>query len=132
MYELTVTTEFCAAHAITMASKPEPIHGHNFRVWLTVSGDRLDADGLLCDFHAIEEALARTIEPLHNADLNSTPPFDRLNPTAEHIAKHIAQSVERELGQRLAAGVWLSACTVSEAPHCKATYKPTPPILDSP
>jgi len=127
MYELTVTSEFCAAHAITIAGVPETVHGHNFKVSLRLAGETLDADGLLCNFHALDAALNQTLGPFHNADLNATPPFDRLNPTAEHIARFIAQSVATKIAPILPPGAFVRSCTVTEAPRCAATYSPPTP-----
>jgi 6-pyruvoyltetrahydropterin/6-carboxytetrahydropterin synthase len=118
MYELSVEREFCAAHAITINGRREPTHGHNWRVTLVVQGDQLDSNGLLCDFHVLERQLDEVIGPLNNADLNRIPPFDRVNPTAEHVVKHIAEAV----GPRLPKRVKLAKASVTEAPGCTATY----------
>lgn len=126
MYELEVQGEFCAAHAIVIAGAREPVHGHNWRVTLTVTGPTLDAHGLLCDFHAVEAALAETTRPFANADLNATPPFDRVNPTAEAVARHVAEGVASRLAGLLPSGARVSACRVTEAPGCAATYRPGP------
>ena len=126
MYELTVHAEFCAAHAIVMQGNREPTHGHNWRVTLTLSGEALDADGLLCDFHAVEAALAGVTAPFQNADLNTTPPFDRVNPTAEHVARHIVEATQHALASTLPPGTRVAACRVTEAPGCAATYRPRP------
>lgn len=120
MYELTLRAEFCAAHAIVMGGEREPVHGHNWRVTVTVIGPEVDGDGLLVDFHDLERELARVIAPLHNADLNATPPFDRVNPTAEQVARHIGESVVA----RLPAGVELLRAAVTEAPNCEAAWRP--------
>lgn len=125
MYHLSVETEFCAAHAITIGGAREATHGHNWRVTLTVSGPTLDADGLLCDFHAVEAALRDTTAPFHNADLNTTAPFDRLNPTAEHVARHIAERVQASMAAMLPPGAGVASCRVTEAPRCAATYTRT-------
>lgn len=122
MYELTVQAEFCAAHAIVMGGKREPVHGHNWGVTLTLCGPTLDADGLLCDFHAVASALGAVIAPFQNADLNTTPPFDRTNPTAEHVARHIAAATQCALGGVLPEGTAVASCRVTEAPGCSATY----------
>jgi 6-pyruvoyltetrahydropterin/6-carboxytetrahydropterin synthase len=119
-YELTLRTEFCAAHAIVMNGEREPVHGHNWRVTVVVGGDELDEDGLLCDFHAIERELARIVAPFQNADLNATAPFDEINPTAERVAQHIGESIARTLP----AGVELVRASVTEAPGCEAAYVP--------
>jgi len=120
MFELTIRTEFCAAHAIVIRGVREPVHGHNWRVTLTVAGDQLDDDGLLCDFHELERALAEIVAPFQNADLNNTAPFHELNPTAEHIAQHIGES----MAKTLTGGVHVQCASVTEAPGCEATWKP--------
>ncbi|MEM7516161.1 MAG: 6-carboxytetrahydropterin synthase, partial [Planctomycetota bacterium] len=87
----------------------------------------LDGDGLLLDFHALEADLAALIEPLHNRNLNETPPFDDLNPTAEHVAGHLG----RELAARLPEGVHLVGLSVTEAVGCQATWRPPAPGRES-
>lgn len=117
MFELGVQREFCAAHAIVMAGRRETSHGHNWRVTLVVRGEQLDADGLLCDFHEVEKILDRVLAPLRDANLNETPPFDALNPTAEHVAKHIADAVSAQMQ----GPARVHRVTVTEAPGCAAT-----------
>ncbi len=121
MYSLEVETEFSAAHAIVLHGVREVVHGHNWHVQCEVEGPVLDPEGLLCDFHALESALAKVTAPFRNADLNMVPPFDAVNPTAEHVAKHIAE----ELIARLPNGVRLACVRVTEAPRCVAVYRPT-------
>jgi 6-pyruvoyltetrahydropterin/6-carboxytetrahydropterin synthase len=118
MYELTVEREFCAAHAITINGHREPVHGHNWRVRVIVIGGELDSNGLLCDFHVIERELDGIIKAFDNNDLNATPPFDRLNPTAEHVARHIAQRLQPKMPRNIT----LKGATVTEAPGCSATF----------
>ena len=120
MFELTVETEFCAAHAIEIAGQCEAMHGHNWHVTATVAAPSLDDDGLVCDFHELERQLRSIIAPLENTDLNTTPPFDNMNPTAEHVALHIG----RELAATLPTHVQLQSVSVTEAPRCRATYRP--------
>lgn len=120
MYELTVERIFSAAHAIVIAGRREPVHGHDWRVRVTVAGPDLDDDLLLCDFHALERSLDRVIEPFRSADFNATPPFDRVNPTAEAIARHIGDAMAADLP----AGVHLAAVALTEAPGCEAIYRP--------
>lgn len=119
VYELSVETTFAAAHAITMGGTREPTHGHNWHVTLVVTGDSLDADGLLCDFHLIERELRAITGAWHNRNLNETPPFDRLNPTAELVARHIALT----MSPKLPRGVRVESVRVTEAPGCAAVYR---------
>ena len=93
MFELSIERRFSAAHAIVIGGERETTHGHDWRVTLVVSGAVLDDEGLLCDFHALEQALDAVLAPFHNNDLNATPPFDELNPTAENVARHIGRAM---------------------------------------
>jgi 6-pyruvoyltetrahydropterin/6-carboxytetrahydropterin synthase len=122
MFQLSVEHEFCAAHAIVIGGRREPRHGHNWRVTLTVAGESLDPEGLICDFHAVERALRETVAPFQNRDLNEVPPFDRSNPTAEMVARHIAERTGELLAPVLPRGVGVASCRVTEAPGCAATY----------
>ncbi len=119
VFELTIQREFCAAHAIVIRGLREPVHGHNWRVSLTVRGPKLDDDGLLCDFHSLERDLDDILGPFDNQDLNATPPFDRINPTAERVAEHVAKSMR----SRLPEGVAIASVSVTEAPGCLATIR---------
>jgi 6-pyruvoyltetrahydropterin/6-carboxytetrahydropterin synthase len=123
MFELTIDAEFCAAHALSIAGVREPVHGHNWRVTVTVAGPTLDADGLLCDFHTVQGALDSILEPLHNADLNALAAFARVNPTAENVAQHIATRLSDALDEPLAPHARVAAVRVTEAPGCAATYR---------
>ncbi len=116
MFELTVERDFLATHAITIAGVPEAPHKHRWRVAVVVRGDDLHADGLLCDFHEIERAIDAVIDPFRDGDLNETPPLNRLNPTAENLAKHIAELLE------VPNGIQLRCVSVTEAPGCVATW----------
>jgi 6-pyruvoyl-tetrahydropterin synthase len=122
MFELSVQTQFAAAHAITIAGAREPIHGHNWHVTVVVSGPTLDSDGLLCDFHTVESALRTICEQYHNRNLNDTKPFTTINPTAENVAVQIGEILVSELGEALAPHARIDRVTVTEAPGCAATY----------
>ncbi len=127
MYEITVNAEFCAAHAIEMAGAREKTHGHNWGVSVTLAGPSLDRDGLLCDFHTIETSLHDILARYHNANLNEVEPFDRLNPTAEHVASYLFESLDEALESLGASEVRLQSVAVTEAPGCVAVYRPSKP-----
>lgn len=126
MYEISVQTEFAAAHALVIAGEREPIHGHNWHVTVTIAGPALDADGLLCDFHAVERALGAIVARMNNANLDDVPPFagGALNPSAENVARVIADELKRGLAGTLAGGARVASVRVTEAPGCAATYRP--------
>lgn len=129
MFEITVEREFCAAHAIVIGGVREPVHGHNFRLAVSVAGPTLDHEGLLLDFHALERAVDEIIKPFHNADMNAIAPFDRagnVNPTAEEIARHIGTRVRDLLPSLAGSGrpLRLAAVRLTEAPGCAVIWRP--------
>lgn len=122
VYELSIETEFCAAHAILIGGVREAVHGHNFRVTVVVGGPELNGEGLLCDFHAVQAALHPIISRLNNTNLNEIEPFDRVNPTAERIAWHIGEALKAKIGPTLPPGVGVRSVRVTESPGCAAVY----------
>lgn len=123
MYEISVEAEFAAAHALSVAGAREPIHGHNWKVTVVVSGKTLDGDGLLCDFHTIEDVLRSITDQYHNRNLNDIEPFDRINPSAENVARAFGEVLVSRIGESLAPHARLDRVTVTEAPGCSATYR---------
>jgi 6-pyruvoyltetrahydropterin/6-carboxytetrahydropterin synthase len=130
MYELGVQAVFSAAHAIRIRGEREPLHGHDWLVRAVVRGKELDAEGLLCDFHAVESALREVLAPFRNTNLNTQPPFADSgrkgakpeNPTAECVARVIADRLVACLRGKLPPGVSLARVSVTEAPGCEAVY----------
>jgi 6-pyruvoyltetrahydropterin/6-carboxytetrahydropterin synthase len=124
MYEISVRTEFSAAHALSISGIREPIHGHNWHVTVVIAGRQLDPDGLLCDFHTVEDVLAEITEPLDNNDLNRSELLAGINPSAENLARRIAEELGSSLNAALAPHAWIDSVSVTEAPGCCATYRP--------
>ena len=122
MFTIQVTHEFCAAHTLSILGSHEPIHGHNFKTTAYIAGQTLDDDGLLCDFHTVQAQLIEICTPFTNNNLNETPPFDTINPTAENIAKHIADELADRLDSSLAPHAKVHSVSITEAPNCLATY----------
>lgn len=121
IWRLTVRSEFCAAHALRhYEGKCEHIHGHNFAVEVVVQGAVLDPKvEFLLDFKILKTELKAVANLLDHKDLNTTPPFDVLNPTSENLARFIWQSLAPRLAPH---AVTLHAVTVSEKSAQSATY----------
>jgi 6-pyruvoyltetrahydropterin/6-carboxytetrahydropterin synthase len=119
-YRLRVGTRFEAAHHLTSyRGRPEPPHGHSWRVEAELAAAELDAEGMAYDFVALQGALGEVAARLDHRDINSVAPFDRTSPTTEQIASWFFS----ELKSRLPAAP-LVAVTVWEGPDCAATYRP--------
>lgn len=118
-FEINSTRTFAAAHQLRLpGGSIEPLHGHNWRVKVTVSSSQLDALGTVMDFHELERRVDEVVQPLHNRHLNELEPFTReLNPSAENVAFHIARSLS------LPAHVRLERVEVWETDENSAVYR---------
>lgn len=98
MFEVSVEQTFAAAHALRgYKGKCENVHGHNYRVRVTIEGPELNSIGLLVDFVEIKRILRGALEYLDHRMVNDLPPFDKLNPTAENMAKYFCEKVQSGL-----------------------------------
>ena len=89
MFEVSVEQTFAAGHALRdYKGKCENVHGHNYRVRVTIAGEQLDAAGLLVDFVDIKRLMGGAIEYLDHRFINDLEPFDKINPSAENSAKN--------------------------------------------
>jgi 6-pyruvoyltetrahydropterin/6-carboxytetrahydropterin synthase len=85
-----------------------------------VEGDSLAPDTeLLLDFSLLKKDLEAVLETLDHKDLNITPPFDRINPSSENLARHIFRALAPLVAAR---GVRLHSLTVGEKATQSATY----------
>lgn len=125
---LTVRDEFSAGHALrNYAGKCERMHGHNFSVEVCVQGAQLTPDTeLLLDFKVLKTCLKEVLKALDHRLLNETPPFDRLNPSSENLARHIWRGMAAQLAGHAdpqARMVSLHSVTVAEKGAQSATYR---------
>jgi len=122
MFEISVEHSFAAGHALrNYKGKCENIHGHNYKVRVTLAGNKLNAEGLLMDFVDLRSEIKELVEKLDHHFLNDIPPFDQLNPTAENLAKYICDEIEpRARNQELQ----VRRVTVWETDTTSATYRP--------
>ncbi|HUT70654.1 MAG TPA: 6-carboxytetrahydropterin synthase QueD [Desulfatiglandales bacterium] len=98
MYELKVITDFAAAHQLrNFRGECEKLHGHNWRIEVILSGDRLNEAGLLIDFKDVKTAANNILEDLDHSYLNDLPQFKNENPSSENIAAYLFQRLSSEL-----------------------------------
>ncbi len=124
MYEISVEETFAAAHNLRgYKGKCEELHGHNYKVRVTLAGNELDATGLLCDFVHVKQAIQAVIRLLDHKYLNELPPFDTVNPSAENIARYIYDETTKQL-QPPSNGAGIASIQVWETDAASATYRP--------
>ncbi len=74
-------------------------HGHNYVVEVSVAGEPDAVTGMVMDLKELKEILNRSVVgPYDHRFLNyEVPPFDRVTPTAENIARDIWIRLEPQL-----------------------------------
>src|SRR5690606_630796 len=91
-FQITTTRTFSASHQLRLYDGSlEPLHGHNWRVTVTVEAAKLDAIGVVMDFHELERLIDEATAGWHNSHLNDQPAFATANPSAENVAAVIAE-----------------------------------------
>jgi len=122
MFEISVEHSFAAGHALrNYKGKCENVHGHNYKVQVTLAGNELNAEGLLMDFVELRAEIKGLVEKLDHHFLNDIPPFDQLNPSAENLAKYICDGIEPGARNQ---GLRVQGVTVWETDTTSATYRP--------
>ena len=98
MFEVSVERTFAAGHALrNYKGKCENVHGHNYRVQITVEGQELDSNGLLIDFVELKRLTMEVVDYLDHRFINDLTPFDVINPSAENLAKYFYDRVSTGL-----------------------------------
>lgn len=124
MFEVSVEETFAAGHALRgYKGKCENIHGHNYRVRVTLEGPQLDHIGLLCDFIHVKQVIREVIQALDHKFLNDLAPFDVLNPSAENLAKYFYDRAAEKMREH-ANGARISSVSVWETDTTSAVFRP--------
>jgi len=120
MFTVSVDRTFSAAHSLRgYMGKCESLHGHNWKVTVTVAAAELDKLGMVIDFKDLKKAMDELLEKLDHAFLNEVPPFDQVNPSSENIARYLYQTLSKRLDNDR---VQIHSVSVWESENSKATY----------
>jgi 6-pyruvoyltetrahydropterin/6-carboxytetrahydropterin synthase len=120
MWEISQETTVAAAHQLRFApGEGERLHGHNWRIKVVVQARELDSRGFVVDFNELGATLRALVEPYEHVFLNEIAPFDDLNPTAENLARVVADNLAAKLDD---ARVRVVRVEVWENDTCGATY----------
>jgi 6-pyruvoyltetrahydropterin/6-carboxytetrahydropterin synthase len=130
MIAIEVESVFCAAHALRMGQETEALHGHNFRVTVRLTCQKLDGAQTVVDFREVEGLLEQVLAPWQNQNLNMLEPFrGRVNPSTERLAEQIGLQLQGLLGGLAddpvgGRGLKVAQVRVTEAPGCAALWMP--------
>jgi len=90
VFEVKVRDHIASAHILHGYEGPcSRLHGHTWKVEVTITGEKLDKVGLLADFKVLKNKLKDVLMPLDHVNLNELAAFAGTNPSTENLARHI-------------------------------------------
>ncbi|PLX97577.1 MAG: 6-carboxytetrahydropterin synthase QueD [Desulfuromonas sp.] len=120
MYRLKIYTHFAAAHnLINYDGDCENLHGHNWKVDVTVQAIELDKSGLGIDFKVLKARTKELLGTLDHKYLNDLAPFKEASPSSENIARYLFESLEKMLNSD---NVAVESVNVWESDNACASY----------
>lgn len=107
------------AHQLRSVGCPESrgclnMHGHNWRIRVSMSGSELDQDGMLIDFSLIK----RVLMAFDHSCLNEHTYFETHNPTSEELARYFFEQLNQ-----LKAGVRCNWIKIWETENCMVEWR---------
>jgi 6-pyruvoyltetrahydropterin/6-carboxytetrahydropterin synthase len=122
MFEISVEKDFDAAHFLRgYKGKCESLHGHRFKVIVTVQTKQLDEIGMGYDFSVLKQQLGEILEKFDHTCLNDLRQFKKNNPSSENIAVSIYSDLQKKLKT---APAKLTSVEVWESPQNHVIYRP--------
>jgi 6-pyruvoyltetrahydropterin/6-carboxytetrahydropterin synthase len=121
MFEVKVFGGFNAAHNLReYKGKCENLHGHNWKVEVSLEAEDLNKLGMVEDFTVIKKKLKLVLKKLDHSHLNEIAYFKKINPTSENIARFIYDGLAKSFkGKRMK----VKAVSVWETDTSCATYR---------
>ena len=122
MYHLMIKTHFAAAHnLINYQGDCENLHGHNWRVEVTVSARELDTAGLGIDFKILKKQTNQLLDELDHKYLNDLEPFKEISPSSENICRYLFDRLSEQLNNE---NVQVERVNVWESENACTSYTP--------
>ncbi len=120
MFEVTIIKSFSAAHLLSeIGGKCEELHGHNFKVEVTVDAPDLNSEGILIDFRLLKVWLKDILDQMDHQHLNDLPFFKEKNPSSENIACFLYKEMQ---GKVTESRVKILRVKVWESESAAVTY----------
>lgn len=98
-YTVAVKRDFIAQHFLVGGDwgAENVRHSHHYVLELQLEGDRLDRHGYLVDIVDIERNLDALVAQYRDRTLNDLPEFAGLNPSIEHFARILCQTLAERI-----------------------------------
>jgi 6-pyruvoyltetrahydropterin/6-carboxytetrahydropterin synthase len=121
MFIVKVTDSFSAAHRLKgYHGDCERLHGHNYRVEVSIEAPSLDETGIVVDFREVKQLLKSALDEMDHQYLNELQAFGDRNPSAENIARHLFAA----LAGSVRSPARLKKVVVWENENCSVSYCP--------
>jgi 6-pyruvoyltetrahydropterin/6-carboxytetrahydropterin synthase len=122
---LSAEAGFAAAHTLPGVDMCSRMHGHNWRVRVTVrlGAEGLDRHGMGVDFRDLERLAREAVGEFEHRYLNDLPAFRDRPPTAETVARVVAERVTTALATHPSRAA-LAEVEVWETPQYRVSYRP--------
>jgi len=121
-FEIRVSaTAECALHIMGAGHPDDEVHGRSLFISATFAGPGLDGFGFLTDERKLRAMLSAVASELDHRHLNKLPQFAELNPSAENVARWVAEGLLKRLPQ--AGRVQLKKVSVKLHRDAKVTYR---------
>lgn len=109
MYNVKIEAYFSSAHSLRgYKGKCEALHGHNWKVEVTVESLKTGKAGMVVDFNDLKKELNRVLDKLDHKCLDKLGYFKKVNPTSENIAQYIYKQLKRRVPGLKIVTVWES------------------------
>lgn len=124
-YFLSAEAGFSAAHTLPGVAMCDRMHGHNWRVQVTVRVEEraLDAAGMGVDFRTLERLVAESVADFEHRYLNDLPEFADGPPSAERLTRVVCDRLTRALAAQAPAAT-VREIALWEMPQYRVIYRP--------
>ncbi len=124
MYKISVQKRFSASHIIRdYPGECGRLHGHNWNVKVVVKTKNLDKFGMAIDFKELSKILNEIVDKLDHYHLNEIPPFDKMQPTAENLAKFFYDELKLKLSEYKGNEIEIDFVEIWETEKYSAIYE---------
>ena len=120
MFEIEIDRSFSAAHQLRGYNGDCcKLHGHNYKITVTVRSSELDEIGIALDFKKLKAELDALLAEYDHSNLSELADFQAVIPTSENLAR----TIYRKISEKMNGGtIRVHRVRVGESDHSAVTY----------
>lgn len=119
MYELVMQRSFAGAHNLRdYDGECERLHGHNWKIEVTLRSKELNKQGMVIDFKIVKKILDEILSRYDHSYLNELEEFSRENPTTENVSRIVYEVLNGKLPPEIS----VAKVKTWESENCAAAY----------